>query len=92
VAGEGQGDFVGGRAGLEEGKEVREVSVGDNVRRIREQRQIPQKRLAEIVGVSPPMISQIERGTKNPSLQIGKAIADALGCTMEELLGAEESG
>ena len=62
------------------------VIVGENIRRLREKRQIPQNVLAESVGVSPAMICQIERGTKNPSLQVGKEIADVLDCDIEKLL------
>lgn len=32
------------------------------------------------------MLCQIERGTKNPSLQIGKEIADILGCDLNSLI------
>lgn len=62
------------------------MSVGENIRRIREERELTQAYLAEQVGISQAMLCQIERGTKNPSLQIGKGIADVLGCRLESLL------
>ena len=67
-------------------KEVQEVNVGENIRRIREEKKLTQICVAEQVGISQAMLCQIERGTKNPSLQIGKEIADALGCELNNLL------
>ncbi len=62
------------------------MNVGENIRRLRVDKKITQSELAEVVGISQAMLCQIERGTKNPSLQIGKEISDALGCTIDELL------
>lgn len=62
------------------------MSVGANIRRIREEKNISQAWLADKAGISQPMLCQIERGTKNPSLQVGAEIAAALNCTMEVLL------
>ena len=39
--------------------------------------------LAEQAGITQAMLCQIERGTKNPSLQVGQEIAHLLGCTVE---------
>lgn len=71
------------------------MSVGENVRRLREQRDMTQTELARLANVSGPMITQIERGTKSPSLQLGKEIATVLRCSLEDLLastGRGESG
>ena len=62
------------------------MSVGENIRRLRETRSITQAELSKRVGISQAMLCQIERGTKNPSLQVGKEIADALECGLAELL------
>lgn len=61
------------------------MGVGINIRNRREKIGMSQGELAEIVGVSQPMIAQIERETKNPSLQVGILIANALGCNVSEL-------
>ncbi len=65
------------------------MSVGSNIRRLRENKKIQQKFLAEKAGITQSMLSQIEKGVKNPSLQIGKEIADILGCKMEDLLAED---
>lgn len=62
------------------------MSIGENIRRIRESRQITQVWLAEKVGISQAMLCQIERGTKNPSLQVGRDIANILNCKIDDLL------
>ncbi len=65
------------------------MSVGNNIRRLRENKKIQQKFLAEKAGITQSMLSQIEKGIKNPSLQVGKEIADILGCKMEDLLAED---
>ena len=62
------------------------MSLGENIKTRRKEKGLSQEELAERVLVSTPMICQIERGTRNPSLPLGKAIADVLGCTVDELL------
>lgn len=61
------------------------MSVGENIRRIREEKGMRQVELAKKVQITQSMLCQIERGTKNPSLQIGREIAQILGCDIEEL-------
>ena len=64
------------------------MSVGENIRKIRREKNMLQVELAEKAGVTQAMICQIERGTKNPSLQIAVEIAKALGCRTEDFLSA----
>lgn len=62
------------------------MNVGVNIRRIREEKGIPQVRLAEQAGISQSMLCQIERGTKVPSLPLGAELAQLLGCELDALL------
>lgn len=62
------------------------MSVGENIRRMREEQNITQMCLSEQVGISQAMLCQIERGTKNPSLQVSAEIAAALKCRIEDLI------
>lgn len=62
------------------------MSVGENIRQIRKEQSITQVELAESVGITQAMLCQVERGTKNPSLQVSKAIAEALNVTIDRLL------
>ena len=43
-------------------------------------------------GITQAMLCWIERGTRNPTLQVGMAIAKVLGCTVEDLLAGYEPG
>ncbi|MCI8426916.1 MAG: helix-turn-helix transcriptional regulator [Lachnospira sp.] len=45
--------------------------------------------VAEQAGVTQAMLCQIERGTKNPSLQLGAEIAKILNCSLESLLASD---
>ena len=65
------------------------MNVGEQIRTIRESKGISQSWLAKNAGISQPALCQIERGTKNPSLQIGAELARLLDCTVEDLLAEE---
>jgi len=56
------------------------------LRQIRRQQGIGQHTLAQQVGTLPTHISKCELGTRNPSLRMLVAIADALGTTVDQLL------
>lgn len=62
------------------------MSVAENVRKLRAEKSMTQRELADKVGVSQPMIQQIERGSKIPSVVLGRDIAAALGVSIEDLL------
>lgn len=62
------------------------MSIGDNIRQRRTEQGMEMIELAEKVGVSHSMISQVERGSKIPNMALGKQIADALECKMEDLM------
>lgn len=61
------------------------MSIGENIRRLREEKNFTQKQLAEAVYITPSMLCQIERGTKIPSMPLGKEIASVLKCNLDEL-------
>ncbi len=61
------------------------MSIGENIKHLRESRNLKQSELAEIVGVTQSMIAQLERGTKTLTVPLGKDIANALECKFDEL-------
>ena len=63
------------------------MGVGDNIKQLREEKGFSQRQLAQEAGISQSMLCQIERGTKNPSLPVGLALAGALGVRVERLAG-----
>lgn len=59
-----------------------------NVRAARLAAGVSQEELAFKAGIDRTYASQIERAIANPSLGITCAVADALGCTLTDLLTA----
>lgn len=53
---------------------------------------LTQAYVARQAGITQAMLCWIERGTRNPTLQVGMAIAKVLGCTVEDLLAGYEPG
>lgn len=64
------------------------MSVGENVRKLRREKDITQEQLGLLVNVSRSMIAQIERGTKVPSILLSRDIAVALDCTIDDILAS----
>lgn len=67
--------------------EVSSMNVGENIKNRRTAMGMSQKDLASAIGVSIPMICQIERGTKSVTLLLGAEIAKVLKCDMNDLVG-----
>lgn len=62
------------------------MSIGGNLKRLRTDRGLSQKELADKVNVTQSMIAQIERGTKAMTMELGKEISEALKIPINELL------
>ncbi|MBQ2753232.1 MAG: helix-turn-helix transcriptional regulator [Firmicutes bacterium] len=66
--------------------EIDYKSIGDRIRAKRIEKGITQQKLSEISGTEPSNISHIERGATKLSLPTLVNIANALECTVDELL------
>ncbi len=62
------------------------MSIGANLKEIRKARGMTLEALGKAVGISQPMLTQIERGTKPISLGLATEVCDVLGCKLEDLL------
>src|SRR5581483_3513483 len=60
-------------------------ALGARIRALRQQRRLTEKHVADRCGVTPSLISQVERGITNPSLDSLYQISAALGVPMEAL-------
>ena len=60
--------------------------MGDRLRRARQARGLSLRRLAEVLGVSPSLISQVETGRAKPSVNTLYALANELGISLDVLL------
>ena len=58
--------------------------------RIRREKHVTQKILAEAANVSQPFLHDLENGNRNAKPETWQRIANALGCTVEELRETEE--
>jgi transcriptional regulator with XRE-family HTH domain len=68
---------------------VRVMEIGPRIAQIREDAGHTQSSLARAVGTSQSAISQIEAGERNPSYDMLRQIAEALGVTTPYLVGAD---
>ena len=62
------------------------MSIGDNIKKRREQLGRSQTDIAEQAGVTQAMMGYIEQGKRMPSLQTAAWIAEALDCSLDELV------
>lgn len=66
-------------------------AFGRNLRRLRTERNLSQKGLADAVGIQQAMISNIEGGDRRPSFATATAIASFLGVSLDEMSRDHES-
>ncbi|MCD7800939.1 MAG: helix-turn-helix domain-containing protein [Ruminococcus sp.] len=63
------------------------MNVCKNLKPLREKQGITQVELAELTGINERTIRFFEQGLKSPSVITLIHIADALGCSLEEITG-----
>jgi transcriptional regulator with XRE-family HTH domain len=61
---------------------------GRNVRRVRKERGLSQEVLADEVGLAVTYVGQIERGQRNPTLDVVERFAEVLGVPALNLLSS----
>ena len=62
-------------------------NVGDRLQKARQAAGLSQPQLAEAAGVPVGTLRNWEQGRRVPLLDTAKRVADALGCTLDELAG-----
>lgn len=65
------------------------MNIGDNVKRLREARNMKQVELAQALGITQSMLAQIERGTKALTMNLALCVVSVLGCSLDELAGGQ---
>jgi transcriptional regulator with XRE-family HTH domain len=63
---------------------------GDNVKKIRVEKNISQQELADIVGIHSTHVSRYERNLAQPSVEIAKKMAEALNVTVDTLIYGQQ--
>lgn len=66
------------------------IKTGQRIRELRTEYEMSQKDLAEKVGVAQNTITQYEKGTAKPSLDVLVNLSDVLKTTADYLLGLED--
>lgn len=66
--------------------------LGANIRRYRKLKGMTQEELAHEVGMERSYISDLERGTRNPSVRALGRLAEALSISPKQLLEIEAAG
>ncbi len=66
--------------------------VGEFIRRQRQMQELTMRQLADLVGISNPYLSQIERGLREPSEKVLDAIARNLELSADTLHGHSRRG
>lgn len=62
------------------------MNLGENIKKTRKKQGLTQLELAELVGVSGPMINQIENSVKLPTVPLCNLIAKELHVSLDELV------
>ena len=65
--------------------------IGKNIKKFREQRNMTQEQLADVLHVTRQAVSNWERGKTQPDVETIKELANALDCTAEQLIYGKES-
>lgn len=64
------------------------MQLNENLIRIRKERSISQEILSKRSGIAQSAISNIEKGNHSPTIYTAQKLADALGVSLVELIGA----
>lgn len=62
-----------------------------NMQKLREEKKYTQVKLQHLVGITQQSITFYENGVRVPSLPIAYKIADVLGCSIDFLVGRDET-
>ena len=61
----------------------------NNIRAIRKRKRIYQKDLAAAANISQPFLHDLEKGNRNAKIETLQRIAEALNCTVDDLLATK---
>ncbi len=67
------------------------INIGENIKKLRNQKGVTQERLAESIGVTPQAISRWESESGYPAIEYLPDIASFFGISVDELLGVKLS-
>ena len=68
-----------------------QIYLGENIKRLRRERNLTQEALAEFLGVTFQSISKWERGEGYPDITLLPAIADFFKVSIDEIMGLNKA-
>ena len=68
------------------------MTIGEKIRRLREEKKLSQRALAEAITYSPSYIGDLERNRSTPSIQILKTLASYFQVEMTHFFRKEDVG
>ena len=66
------------------------LNIGENLRKLRREKDLTQEQLAELLGVTFQSVSRWETGATYPDIELLPVMAELFGVSMERLLGVEK--
>ena len=75
---------------MSENHEIDKEKFGAFLARLRKEKGLTQKELAERTGINQADISKLENGTRNPSLKLLKRLADGMGMDLKLVFTPKE--
>lgn len=67
------------------------LSIGENIKRLRREKDMTQEDFAELLGVSCQSVSRWENGICYPDMELLPTISDLFQITVDKLLGISEA-
>ncbi len=67
------------------------LTIGENIKKLRREKDITQEELAEVFGISCQSVSRWETGACYPDMEVIPDIADFFGVTVDKLMGVDKS-
>ncbi len=73
-------------------KEMTEKEIGEKLKRLRKEKKLTLRQLAQAAGCTDAALSKVERGEMTPTISLLKNVVNALGITLSEFLANENNG
>jgi transcriptional regulator with XRE-family HTH domain len=67
------------------------MHVGENIKKLREDKEMLQKQVASAVGVHPSNYSKIEKGEREPSIEVLDGLSKLFGVTIDQIIHLDEN-
>ena len=63
------------------------INFGERTAKLRKDKGLSREELGQLIGTSGPIVGRYERGDMKPSIEIASKIAEALGVSLDYLVG-----